>query len=89
MQPGGNNLGSAPHETPLGRISKGIEFLENLSRHYRATGYPDLTELQGERYGLQKRFDNYVRSRLIFFSPTYRSDWGTWQYCRQSLSKTG
>merc|ERR1711924_301057 len=48
MKPGGLGLGHAPHETPLGRISKGIEFLDSLAHRYEATGYPDLTELQGE-----------------------------------------
>ena len=48
MQPGGNNLGSAPHETPLGRIVEGIQFLDRLASNYVKSGYPDLTELQSK-----------------------------------------
>jgi len=48
MEPNGVALGSAPHETPLGRIIAGIGFLDRLAKNYVKSGYPDLTELQGQ-----------------------------------------
>merc|ERR1712070_228922 len=48
FDPNGRSLGRAPHETPLGKVTRGIEVLSKIQHNFVQSGYPDLTELQGE-----------------------------------------
>lgn len=46
FEPNGVQLGNAPHETPIGAITGGIEVLDAIQSHYHAAGYGELTFLQ-------------------------------------------
>lgn len=46
--PNGRSLGNAPHETPLGRVTEGLETLDRIQQNYKRAGYKDLTSLQGK-----------------------------------------
>ena len=49
MNPDGVHLGTALHETPLGKVTSGIEFLDTLVNNYQTNiGTEDLTYLQGQ-----------------------------------------
>merc|ERR1711924_122269 len=47
FEPNGLQLGHAPHETPIGKVTKaGLPALERMQEDYKAAGYGDLTFLQ-------------------------------------------
>nr|ABV22251.1 peptidyl-prolyl cis-trans isomerase, cyclophilin type [Karlodinium veneficum] len=46
FSPNGLQLGNAPHETPIGEVTSGIEVLDKIQSNYKAAGYADLTFLQ-------------------------------------------
>lgn len=45
-EPNGSTLGSAPHETPIGQVTEGIEVLDELQDNYEDAGYPDDFDIQ-------------------------------------------
>ena len=48
LEPHGRRLGKAAHEAALGRVDDaGLQVLGNIVRRFEATGYPDVTGLQG------------------------------------------
>jgi hypothetical protein len=48
LEPHGRRLGKAAHEAALGRVDDaGLQVLDNIVKRFAATGYPDVTGLQG------------------------------------------
>ena len=48
LEPHGRRLGKAAHEAALGSVDDaGLQVLDNIVRRFEATGYPDVTGLQG------------------------------------------
>ena len=48
LEPHGRQLGKAAHEAALGRVDDaGLEVLDTIVKRFEATGYPDVTGLQG------------------------------------------
>eukprot|EP00746_Dinoflagellata_sp_MGD_P038419 gnl/MRDRNA2_/MRDRNA2_192423_c0_seq1.p1 gnl/MRDRNA2_/MRDRNA2_192423_c0~~gnl/MRDRNA2_/MRDRNA2_192423_c0_seq1.p1 ORF type:complete len:220 (+),score=18.92 gnl/MRDRNA2_/MRDRNA2_192423_c0_seq1:115-774(+) len=49
FKPAGLTLGHAPHETPIGQVwANSLGVLDKIQANYKASGYGDLTNLQGE-----------------------------------------
>eukprot|EP00746_Dinoflagellata_sp_MGD_P145734 gnl/MRDRNA2_/MRDRNA2_78305_c0_seq1.p1 gnl/MRDRNA2_/MRDRNA2_78305_c0~~gnl/MRDRNA2_/MRDRNA2_78305_c0_seq1.p1 ORF type:complete len:265 (+),score=65.68 gnl/MRDRNA2_/MRDRNA2_78305_c0_seq1:66-860(+) len=48
FKPHGENLGQAPHETPLGQVVAGLDVLDTIQQNYGLAGYQDLSFLQGQ-----------------------------------------
>eukprot|EP00929_Paragymnodinium_shiwhaense_P037702 TRINITY_DN20041_c0_g2_i3.p1 TRINITY_DN20041_c0_g2~~TRINITY_DN20041_c0_g2_i3.p1 ORF type:complete len:239 (+),score=42.94 TRINITY_DN20041_c0_g2_i3:65-718(+) len=47
LEPNGVRLGMMPHETPIGKVTEGLEVLDAIVSNFRSSGYGDLTPLQG------------------------------------------
>merc|ERR1719329_1498636 len=48
LAPDGPRLGGAPHETAIGKVTAGVEVLDNIVRNAQMSGYGDLTHLQSQ-----------------------------------------
>jgi len=48
LGPHGKQLGSAPHEVPIGKITSGLDVLDRIVANAKAANYGDLTNLQQE-----------------------------------------
>merc|ERR1719329_674165 len=46
LAPQGTRLGSAPHETPIGKVTAGLDVLDRIVANAKAANYGDLTDLQ-------------------------------------------